>query len=580
MKHSIVTVLSIFLFATYSSAQSVSKELATQVALRYFWKNIDNSPKQSVRNSNITSVDTTITEIISPSNICPLYLVQFDEGWVLVSSELTAKPVLASSPSGHFPSEEERPDGLKWLLSYYERELQYAKDSLSENPTDSRWYLDSLPDEESEIAPASVTALPVSYVISGISAIRWGQSKNNDYYVTSSNVYNKFCPTWFTPSNGHTLVGCTAVAMGIVMHYYQWPHSAIIPNSVDRDGNPSVNVHISTYNWNMMPYEIHNSTDTIVVNEVAGFLRDCGYASKMEYKASESGASLRDAAEALENNFHYESVSYHTRSRYIGNWLKKLKTEISENRPVIYAGYYPKNNSLAGHSFVLYGYNENDEFHINWGWRGDGNVGTYSIDNLVPRVVDAHSYNDEQEALWGIEPDLPTCTYNHTITTAEVSSQDFEIYNNKKIIGQNKTINNNHSGVIYSNQEVRLLPPFHIRQGASVSVGIRNMHCDLSNNTTNASMTPMYINTETTITEEVELQNYQFFTISPNPVQNILTIEGCESISPEFTIYSMYGQIVLRAIGTSIDVSALPKGVYLLTCNGEGYRAQCKFIKE
>ena len=44
--------------------------------------------------------------------------------FLFVASEFIDKPVLASAKYGQFPNYETMPDGLKWLLSYYELSLQ------------------------------------------------------------------------------------------------------------------------------------------------------------------------------------------------------------------------------------------------------------------------------------------------------------------------------------------------------------------------------------------------------------------------------------------------------------------------
>lgn len=277
-------------------AQSVSKELATEIAMQYIQSNTCSSAPKKVHalqqvNGNI---DTTYTQIISYTGKAPLYLVQLEDGWVLVSSELAGTPILASAPTGQFPDFDNMPDGMKWLLSYYEGAMKYAKDSLEISDAEE---LSQNSFDNDVLYPMTVestnSSLPSSYIIPELALVHWNQNDNNSSSTDSlDRIYNKFCPTWYGTSNGHTIVGCTAVAMGMVMWYYKWPHSAYIPNTIDLSGNISNAKHLVTYNWNIIPTDIYNNSDTVIVNEVAGLLRDCGYASKMEYGANGSGASF------------------------------------------------------------------------------------------------------------------------------------------------------------------------------------------------------------------------------------------------------------------------------------------------
>ena len=55
----------------------------------------------------------------------------------------------------------------------------------------------------------------------------------------------------------------------------------------------------------------------------------------------------------------------------------------------------------------------------------------------------------------------------------------------------------------------------------------------------------------------------------PNPVSNVLHVEtGNFNVVPEVKIYSTQGALLMQAMGTQIDVSSLPKGVYVAEING------------
>ncbi len=62
-----------------------------------------------------------------------MYKVVTDEGWCLLSSKKSVKPVLAYSTIDNFPSDEEMPEGMKWLFSLYEGINGYEKGERATN---------------------------------------------------------------------------------------------------------------------------------------------------------------------------------------------------------------------------------------------------------------------------------------------------------------------------------------------------------------------------------------------------------------------------------------------------------------
>ena len=87
------------------------------------------------------------------------------------------------------------------------------------------------------------------------------------------------------------------------------------------------------------------------------------------------------------------------------NWVKMIYHELSEGRPVFYAGSSVDN----GHAFVCDGYQADDYFHINWGWEGLSNEGFYRLSVLDPQdqgtggSASSSAYSFGQEAVVGIQ---------------------------------------------------------------------------------------------------------------------------------------------------------------------------------
>jgi hypothetical protein len=78
--------------------------------------------------------------------------------------------------------------------------------------------------------------------------------------------------------------------------------------------------------------------------------------------------------------------------------------------------------------------------------------------------------------------------------------------------------------------------------------------------------------------------NKNSFKIYPNPVSNILTIENLFAYNLHLEVFNPLGQIVLEqnqnTSSTSLNVSNLSKGLYLLNITSEDNKTQTiKFIK-
>ena len=55
-------------------------------------------------------------------------------------------------------------------------------------------------------------------------------------------------------------------------------------------------------------------------------------------------------------------------------WIQMLKTDLDNGRPIQYAGF----GQGGGHTWVCDGYDNDNNFHMNWGWGGTYD-GYYSL---------------------------------------------------------------------------------------------------------------------------------------------------------------------------------------------------------
>jgi hypothetical protein len=97
-------------------------------------------------------------------------------------------------------------------------------------------------------------------------------------------------------------------------------------------------------------------------------------------------------------------------------WADMIKTELNAARPVLYSG----SSYSTSHLFVCDGYDNNNLFHINWGWGGSSN-GYFELSALDPYFLDiggggSGGYNIDQYITIGIQKPTasPVVSYNIT----------------------------------------------------------------------------------------------------------------------------------------------------------------------
>lgn len=432
------------LFGVDINAITVSKDEALQKALLFL----------SCMDKNAT------IDKYSPFGKADMYKVVSNKGWVLLSSEKCVKPILAYSCIDTFPELNDMPEGMKWLFSYYEDIIAYAKHHASELSMANAWRDDmGLLYNNREI-----------YCLSQLGDVKWGQSANNSNDGLCDKIYNKFCPTFHSVSCNRTIVGCGAVALGQILWYYQWPYWGLIyKNMLNDEGVVSNEMEYKFYDWNLMPSEIISETPDVEAAEIASLLRDCGYAEHMRYGSNESYTYVDNIKDALISSYGYTTVQKQNRTSFSGNWVELMKNEIRNGRPVIYRG----GNSNGGHFFILYGFS-GDYFNINWGWRGQYNSTMCSLDALN---VAGTNYNTGHYALINIYPIYPICIPMIDFPLHEWDT-NFLIQNGGGITIGDRIISSGMQGGIISGAFVKLTSGFKVNMGAEVYIDVKNMHCD------------------------------------------------------------------------------------------------------
>lgn len=299
-------------------------------------------------------------------------------GYLLVSADDVAYPVLAYSETGTIDPSDMSPE-FKWWIDEYGRQIEWAVSKGAapavKGPT--------APEEWTAIAPLVKT--------------KWDQDT----------PYNNLCPT----SNGtRCYTGCVATSMAQVMNYFKYPESgegkiSYTPTSLQRP--LSLDLSLLTFDWANM---LDNYSTTEYNNDqalaVARLMMACGYSVNMNYGTTASGAQGSSVGIALRTYFKYDqNCRDHVRAIYSSSeWTKMIYDNLKNVGPIVMNGQSP---SQGGHSFVCDGYNGDGYFHFNWGWSGMSD-GYYALDALNPDAQGiggvAGGFNFSQNAILGIQP--------------------------------------------------------------------------------------------------------------------------------------------------------------------------------
>ena len=384
-----------------------------------------------------------------------LYVVNSNVGWAIMSTDSRVQPILAYSTSSEIFNDD-MPDALQDLILSYNSSIQYVKDSMIDLPEHPQW---------TTLLENNVND---SVMIESIQQVVWKQSKNNS--GTCSPSYNQYCPTFFDSSCGRTYVGCTAVAMGQIMWCYKWPNSALVPDTIFPGGIQGRGRRFHSYDWNFIPPALYSYSSHKEADMLATFLRDCGYAAKMNYDSVGSGASLINALIALRDVFSYSDNMVFRKRDETPNWEELLKAEINAQRPILYAGY----RTRGGHAFVVDGYC-GDLFHINWGWGSSYyNNAFYSLSTLHPYDPNQY-YSNWQEAVFGIEPNY----HCEPIVLEEEQVDDTcLLVQGGSIILSDYVISANQVGYYYSGNSIKLTSGFYAEAGSEVHIAVIDVPCD------------------------------------------------------------------------------------------------------
>ena len=325
-------VLTLLFSATANYADNVDFNAALRIARTYV-----NISKKSAKNLKTRAAATTTQQ--------PYYVFNDDtgKGFVVVAGDDKMGEVLAYSHEASIDMANLNPEA-RYLLDSYRQ----VYEKLGKNKG---------------LTTRAETATKATDAVQPLLKSKWGQ----DYPYSKQTQY---------------VTGCVATAVAQVMYYHKWPaqgkgqesYKVTFDNTVR-----SADFTKSHYDWdNMLPDYNRRNVTTKQEDAVALLMNDVGIATNMQYTDRVSGTQSYMAERALRNYFDYDAALVTRFDEGEDNFIEIVKKELRNGFPLYISG---DPSSGGGHAWVCDGFDEEDKFHMNFGWNGQAD-GYYSLATL------------------------------------------------------------------------------------------------------------------------------------------------------------------------------------------------------
>ncbi len=397
----VIVIVCLFIPAGVSFANPVTLEVAQEAALN--WMNEKTEVHFELNDISETLIADDDSEKI-------YYIFNFNPaGWVIISADDVAYPVIGYSKTGSYadgirpPAFDEWMDNVKQTISAAQRKRMAPSPEVLEE-----W--DRLINRS-----YTLNARASERVVGPLIQTGWDQNW----------PYNAYCPVDDNGPGGHALAGCTATALAQVLKYYNYPSigsgsHTYTPRAHPEYGPQTASFETTLYDWANMPSAISSSN-----SEVARLIYHCAVSLSMNFGPDVSSSSIYRANNALKQYFKYDESSYIAHKSEYSNtdWENLLKAELDASRPVLYSG-----SGTGGHAFICDGYEGFNYFHFNWGWSGNYD-GYFYLSDLTPG---SHDYSNGQAGLFEVRPsDVPvlSVTPNFLQISESAGTCTFQISN-------------------------------------------------------------------------------------------------------------------------------------------------------
>jgi hypothetical protein len=323
-------------------------------------------------------------------------------GFIIVPADDLVEPIIAFAPAGEFVNSDSNPLGALVRRDVPARvaSAQAVPKAPAASPhriaARAKWAQLNAAVAAAQALPAtgalSVTDLRVAPLIQ----TTWSEQTVLDLYPGLA-CYNYYVPPGPNGSQYNYPCGCVATAMAQLMYFWRYPTAGVGTGSftiyvTDRDRTANLRGGDGAggpYPWSSMVASPTTTNITLAQRQAIGALcYDAGVSVGMDYNMSnsgQSGASLSDAAFALQNTFMYSNViqaanDYISDSNIGSGLVGMINPNLDAGLPVILGITGP----IGGHAVVADGYGYDGAtlyHHLNMGWSGSYDA-WYNLPNV------------------------------------------------------------------------------------------------------------------------------------------------------------------------------------------------------
>jgi hypothetical protein len=570
MKRLFIISTLLLLCASFLWGQFVSSEQAAKIGKNYIsYAAVGFSEKSPKTISDLKLINT---ENQNPG----IYVINFDEGgFILVSADRRAYPILAYSFEDSFDTGNMAPATQLWISKYLEQfDLIITQNiELPENITEL-W---------KQVEYGTLNPPRNNRGVQKLMNTNW----NQDY------PYNYYCPYHPQGPGQRVYAGCVATAMAQIMKYWNYPENGKGTVSHHWGEYFYINLDTVNYEWDKMTNVINSSSR----DAISKLIYHCGVTANMNYSYTGSSSTIENAFWGLRQNFRYRPGAFIKNKDKVDDqtWKFLLKEDLDKLHPILYRG---TNNNGEGHAFVCDGYQDTSYFHFNWGWGGYSD-GFYYLDPINPQM----SFKWGQGAVFNLTPnDANYCSnmeYNQPAWTFDDGSGPNYYFNNTNCSWQISLDTLNFSAIKIYFTKFDLLDNDYLRlyEGTDETGTLLGTYTRGTNPPAQiiSNSNKIFIKFETngtgqangweisyeTVLTGINSFNARHVEIYPNPLTDLLYLKGIES-GAKISISDIYGKILISIDnynGNEIDLSNLKSGIYILNLCSENLNKSFKIMK-
>ena len=218
------------------------------------------------------------------------YVFNSDQGFVIVSADDFAIPILGYSNEGIFTGND-IPVQMEAYLQNFIKQMQYGiENHLSADANIARQW-------ELVRSTGDITDEKDNDRVGPLLTDIWNQGC----------YYNECCPSDPNGQCGHVYTGCVATSFAQILHYWGFPERGTASHTYKPQGYPqhTADFGATTYQWDNMPDSLSASSTPEQINAVATLMWHCGVAVDMIYGPNSSGAFFPRVPSALVHYFNY-----------------------------------------------------------------------------------------------------------------------------------------------------------------------------------------------------------------------------------------------------------------------------------